>query len=283
MPRNKQAELRKEVNERKAKKAVNPSTDLVDVVNNKDTNSKAKKEEKRSRRFCLVTYIDRDELERFVRRCDWIQHWALCTHDRDLTSEGEPKQLHTHLLLYTYNAKTASAIKKVFDRYSAEFYGTENAQNTLCQIMHDSGYQWRYLIHKDDKDKYQYSEELRKCDDFAYWHKLDITEGMTDSNTNYGMAILEDVLSGVSSLDLCRRYGKEYIYHATHYKNVAYDVTFEHNRSTFQGMIDMCNFALADGHYSNVQICLFLEMLAYCQAKFRDEQLREDVSRYLKS
>ena len=123
----------------------------------KSTPSKKPKcsEEPRDRKFCLTSYIDYNSITHFLKRCEWVQHWAVCYHDSDLNDDGTPKRPHTHILLYTYNAKTASAIKKNFDRYSAEIYrGTDiEPQNTLTQICFDMPTQWRYLIHADDRDK----------------------------------------------------------------------------------------------------------------------------------
>lgn len=183
-------------------------------------------EEKRDRKFCLSSYIDRNSLLYFLKRSEWIQHWAICTHDRDTKEDGTPKDEHTHILIYTYNAKTASAIKKAFDRYSNEIYrDTETEpQNTLAQICFDMPSQWRYLIHADNREKAQYDTNERLCDDFAYWNKLEISSGMNDSSNNLGLAMLKDYMDGVHPLEMARRYGKEYIYHLSHFQKFAFEV-----------------------------------------------------------
>lgn len=287
MPRNKKAELHKEAKERQTKKTVNPSADHVVIVNEKNTQGK-KPQEKRSRQFCLVTYIEPSKLEWFLVNSEWVQHWAYCTHNNDLKDDGTLKEVHTHVLLYTYDGKTASAIKKNFDRYSAEITSQgQEAQNTMSQIMHDSGYQWRYLIHKDDKDKYQYSSDLRICDNLGYWSKLERTEGLTDSSFNSGLAMLDDLLNGVCTYKMVQRYGKEYIYHSTHFKNILVDMARESLngdiKATFNGLHDMCRLALADSTYTEQQLTLFFGMLLYCQSKFEYKQLSEEVVKYLKA
>ena len=127
-------------------------------------------EKVRTRKFCLTSYIDRSLLEKFVKQSPFIQHWALCSHDRDIewdivadkpiilnpdTGEPKIKEFHTHLLLYTYDAKTSSAVRKIFNRLSAEHYTPLGLplQNTLCQPCTDMVSQWRYLIHQDEFEK----------------------------------------------------------------------------------------------------------------------------------
>ena len=52
--------------------------------------------EKRSRKFCLSSYIDVRALEPYISTQPWVQHWAMCTHDRDLKEDGSTKETHTH-------------------------------------------------------------------------------------------------------------------------------------------------------------------------------------------
>lgn len=197
-------------------------------------------QEKRSRRFSLTTYIDREAVESFVSSQSWVQHWAMCTHDRDIKEDGTPKEVHTHILLYTYDAKTSSALRKIFDRFSAELYeGTDKeVQNTMCQVLYDTVYMWRYLVHKDDKDKAQYDDLERICDDFAYWTKLEKSQGMTDSKENMGLQVFNDILDGVTTRELIERYGKDYIYHAHMYKQVVCDYNREESVKAWRSELD---------------------------------------------
>lgn len=202
---------------------------------------------KRSRKFCLVSYIDRNALEYFVKSQPWIQHWAMCSHDKDIKDDGTPKEFHTHILLYTYDGKTSSAIKKIFDRYSAEVYKNEDteAQNTLCQVAHDMPYQWRYLIHKDNPEKARYEQIERICDDFSYWHKMELSQGMTASDNNTGLAMVEDILAGTATREMCRRYGKDYIYHAPLLKSACHDIAREEYDQKHLDFKEVCEFLLS--------------------------------------
>lgn len=195
-------------------------------VNDAKTSKPKHSEEKRERKFCLTSYIDCNSLLHFLKRSEWVQHWSMCTHNNDVLEDGTAKEEHTHILLYTYNAKTASSVKKLFDRYSKEIYASTEieAQNTLCQVCYDMPTQWRYLIHADNPEKAQYCEIERICDSFEYWNKLEKSAGMNDGADNLGLAMLRDYMDGVHPLEMARRYGKEYMYHLTHIQKVAYEV-----------------------------------------------------------
>lgn len=94
-------------------------------------------QDKRSRSFCITTYIERNSLERFLKSSPWLKHWAYCEHDKDMDEKGNLKTSHIHVILYMYNSKTSSAVKKLFDRYSAQIYaGTGiEPQNTFIKSI----------------------------------------------------------------------------------------------------------------------------------------------------
>lgn len=174
----------------------------------------------RSRRFSIVTYIEPTKLRTLLCNSLWVQHFAFIVHDRDVNADGSPKAKHTHLLLYTYDAKTCSAIAKIFDRYSKEICAEGDLpENTLVQITRDVISHYRYFLHLDDVDKVRYDERAIVNDNVSYWRELVGCEGLSDSSKNVGFAIFQDVLRGTSTYELARRYGREYIINAKHYHN----------------------------------------------------------------
>lgn len=239
----------------------------------------------RTRRFALSTYIDESLLQGFLSCLSWVQHWAFCTHDKDVKKNGEPKGKHTHVLLYTYQCKTASAIKKNFDRFSREYYLSRGLepQNTCVQICHDAPAKWRYLRHLDDPQKYQYSETDVFTDNLSYWNTLSRSNGLNDSSTNFGLAILDDYINGTDCYTMAQRYGKEWIYHIAHYQNAVRLMTLEQNKKTFGGLADICQFALADSSYTEQQITLFFGMLGYIQNKMNEDRFVTETHRHLKA
>lgn len=278
----------------KKKKARSLDKNLVDVVNG--DNEKEASKPKRIRRFCLTTYIDENAIYPYLNRLQWVQHYAFIMHDKDLYTKADEKKnpkhkagtlkdKHTHILLYTFEAKTVSAVKKNFDNFSAEYYKdkVQEAQNTLVQECHDIVSQWCYLIHLDDIDKFQYDKQYIVCDDLSYWNTLDRTNGMTDHSKNYGLSILDDYLSGTDCYTMAQRYGKEWIYHIAHYQNAVRLMISEQNHQTFGGLAEICQFALSDSTYSEEQITLFFGMLSYIQNKMDDKEYLVETHKYLKA
>ena len=178
---------------------------------------------KRDRKFCLITYIDEGRVLDFLRDAEWVHHWSMCTHDKDTDENGKPKEKHTHIVLYTYDAKTCSSILKIFDRFSVAVYGVEKKQNTLVLPCADVVAQYRYLIHIDDPQKHKYDECERLVDNAQYWHKLERTNGLNSVHNNTAIAIFEDMLSGVPTRELIIRYGQNFVINMRHYKQAIVD------------------------------------------------------------
>ncbi len=202
--------------EQKKSKTAKRKAECVDVK--KDTEVVAKIfEHRRDRKFCITTYIDRDNLLRFLSSSSWIHHWALCCHDKDVDN-GENKVYHIHVVFYTFEAKTASAVRKLFDRFSSSLYGENDKQNTLVMPCLDVVAQYRYLIHADDPQKFQYSHIERLTDNDVYWNKLERSAGLNSVSNNTALAIFEDILAGVSTRELTCRYGFAYIQNIGRFK-----------------------------------------------------------------
>lgn len=222
---------------------------------------------KRDRNFCLTTYIAVDKLETFLRSRDWISHWCYTSHDKDLNEDGTTKEFHTHVLLYTYHQKTASAVKKNFDRYSKEITAEgEQPQNTLVQICNDMVAQYRYQLHLDDADKYQYSFNERICDNPNWWHKLECSDGLNDNMT---VAILNDMMNGVSVMDLASRYGKDFVYHVAHYQKVIAMYNREQmlKDTNSQNISEYFGILLNDSPFKREDIQIFFNCLEYIKSE----------------
>lgn len=210
---------------------------LIDEYNERRIENETKKPIRRKTprpyAFCISTYIQTVHVDEFLRSSNWVQHWAYCFHDKDTWTQkdnennskhiqGEPKEPHTHIILYTYNGKSSSSVKKLFDRFSIEKYGIDNKQNTFVEVCNDMTSQYRYLLHFDDPDRYPYflTPEIRICDSKEYWSKHEKTDGLNNAD-NKGLAMVNDVILGVPYRTMCERYGKEYIYHYNHVTNMA--------------------------------------------------------------
>lgn len=236
----------------------------------------------RVRKFCLISYIDRTAIERFLKRASWVQHWAICTHDKDTLEDGTQKELHTHIVLYTYNAKTSSAVRKIFDRYSAELYKDSDTppQNTLCHECIDIIAQYRYLIHLDNPEKYQYDEQQRKVDDVHYWYNLEGTQGMTDKEENTAYAIFCDLRAGTSTEDMVIRYGREYGINSRRYKDLVRDDIWERSRAnSLVPKADMIKMILDASPFKQEDKDKFWMVLSYVMA---EDKLDDTMQYYYK-
>ena len=172
----------------------------------------------RFRKFSMSSYIPPGDIERFLESQKFIQHWAYAYHDKDLKSDGTPKEPHTHILLYTYDGKSSSAVCKIFNRYAKSICTPDGTpQQTLVEFMGDPVHMWRYLLHLDDPDKYQYDESVRICDDVGYWKSMERTECLTESTSNKALQIIQDLEDGVPTIEMVRRYGREWVINRSKY------------------------------------------------------------------
>lgn len=239
---------------------------LLDQYNEEhQSDEKPKSKRRRSARpyaFSLSTYIEPDKVIDFLRGSHWISHWSMCFHDKDVWTkkdnqdnpahiEGQPKEPHTHIVLYTFNGKSSSSVKKLFDRYSTEVYGADKKQNTFCEECTSVSAQYRYQLHLDDPDRFPYPLEARITDNQDYWRKFEITDGL-NSPDNKALAMIEAIQRGVPYRTMCEQYGKDFVYHFNQLFNMANRINRqengvqEFNEDYIRGYLNTSPFATAD-------------------------------------
>lgn len=81
--------------------------------------------------------------------------YAYAYHDKDKTEIGEPKKPHYHVLLCFDGPTTYNTAKEY-----AEICGSANG---VIQPVGSVRGMVRYFCHKDNPDKYQYSEDIIQC------------------------------------------------------------------------------------------------------------------------
>lgn len=115
---------------------------------------KKEKKETRTRNWWFVLYPESapqnwreiiDELH--------IQYAISPLHDKDVDANGEIKKPHWHLILIFEGVKSYSQIREITDSLNAPI---PQAVNGLVGTV-------RYLIHKDNPDKFQYPKEEIIC------------------------------------------------------------------------------------------------------------------------
>ena len=69
-------------------------------------------------------------------------------HDKDVNADGEPKKAHYHIILVYGNTTTFNNVKSL----------TDSLNQPIPQALEQIRGYYRYLTHKDNPEKYQYSD-----------------------------------------------------------------------------------------------------------------------------
>lgn len=164
-----------------------------------------------SRKWSLVTYLRPQDIAAvFGDKADKVRAYAYCTHDKD-----EGKEPHTHVVVWLNTPYAASTIKNWFR--GADSKG--ELANTLAEPCKDIAAMYRYLIHEDNPEKYQYDPESRICSDPSCFED--------DVQTDDTWVAVEDLLNGVPLREVARRYGRDFIYHYSHIRQLVADIRQE--------------------------------------------------------
>lgn len=176
-------------------------------------------EDQRFRKFSCVTYLSEIQLHECLQRAgDMIRGFAYCYHDKDVNDDGTLKEPHTHLLLWLYQPRSVNSLRGWFDRGFRDEKGEK--VNTLLRPCRDIKAAAGYLIHLNDPDKYQYPPESVVYSDPELFINSDIQQ------EDKSLLALEDLLNGVSPLEVARRYGRDFLYHWGHIRQFLYDIGY---------------------------------------------------------
>ncbi len=195
----------------------------------------------RVRPYTIVFYGNEMELKKILRtNYERIAHYAYILHDKckyldDLKDDdgnyvhraGELEKAHFHILVDFYNGHTFMAVKKMF---------TTEADNPRVEPVRDRVAQYRYLIHADDPDKYQYEKTAIVSNDINYYEKLCKNGDRRDSD-NLAEQIINDLLAGVSPRIMVSRYGRDYVIHMRQYKECVDEIRYwelEHPKRSYE-------------------------------------------------
>ena len=172
--------------------------------------------EKRSRNFCLITYLTETDLVSCLNNhIQSIRAFEYIYHDKDLKDDGSPKEPHFHVNLILYSARKLADVRRWFSG-GKDLNGLP--ANTLGQICMDIGASHDYLTHKENPDKFQYNSEDIVSTDFSLF------ERKAECSDDVSWLALNDMLDGVPLQDIAKRYGRDFIYHYGHIKQVYVDI-----------------------------------------------------------
>ena len=188
---------------------------------------------KRSRNWSLTTYIGLEAVEAYVQQ-PHIKNYAYIMHDKDVWDKdivdekgevlhhaGDLKEPHIHLVISFLTSRTFSAVKNDFANYE---------QNTLCEMVRELEASYDYLTHARNKEKYQYDRES-VVTNIGYF-RGDIS--LTEDNTAY--QIVNAINTKTKTIDLVRKFGREYVINQKNYHLVADKCAIECDMETHSGI-----------------------------------------------
>lgn len=200
-----------------------------------------KKTSSRVRPYTIIFYGTEMELKKILRtNYERIAHYAYILHDKDKYLEdlkdesgnyvhrvGEIEKEHFHIIVDFYNGHTFNAVKRMF---------TTPTDNPRVEPISDRVAKYRYLIHADDPDKYQYEKTAIVSNDINYYEKLCKNGDRRDSD-NLAEQIINDLLAGVSPRIMVSRYGRDYVVHMRQYKDCVDEIRYwdlEHPKRSYE-------------------------------------------------
>lgn len=171
-----------------------------------------------SRYFTGVTYVGIDFVNRvIIDKKSSLRSYAYILHDKDTFEDGSPKVAHIHFVFRTYSSWTCEQVCKWF---KGCFDESGNECNTLCEVANDIESCFDYLIHAGHPDKVQYDAKDVVCSSVADFKRKN------DSKDDC-YEIINNMLSGMSTRELVKRYGRDYVYHKKSYEEVCYDIRIQ--------------------------------------------------------
>lgn len=188
----------------------------------------------KARELFLISYLPsidfiNDILDKKIKN---IKSYAFIYHDKDLylndilddnTNEiihkkGDLKTPHYHIYLRLKTDREPDEIKRWFmPKGLIDDNGLP--YNCLSQKVKSSVACIEYLTHKNEPEKYQYSEN----DIISY----NIDSVLENDAIDNSIDIVEDMLSGFSTRELVKRYGRDFIYHYSSYSAIVAKIKYE--------------------------------------------------------
>lgn len=188
---------------------------------------------KKTNELFLISYLPsadiiNDILDKKVKN---IKSYAFIYHDKDiyfndilddkneiLHKAGDLKVPHFHIYLKLKSSRDSEEIKRWFmPRELIDENGLP--YNCLSQKVKSSVACIEYLTHKNEPEKYQYSEN-----DVVSFNIDSVLENDAVDNS---IDIVEDMLNGFSTRELVKRYGRDFIYHYSSYSAIVAKIKYE--------------------------------------------------------
>lgn len=187
----------------------------------------------RTNELFLISYLPSTNIINDIldKKLKNIKSYAFIYHDKDIYfndilddkneiihKKGDLKVPHFHIYLKLKSSRDSEEIKRWF---IPKDLIDENGlpYNCLSQKVKSSVACIEYLTHKNEPDKYQYSES----DIISY----NIDSVLENDAIDNSIDIVEDMLSGFSTRELVKRYGRDFIYHYSSYSAIVAKIKYE--------------------------------------------------------
>ena len=187
----------------------------------------------RTNELFLISYLPSTNIINDIldKKLKNIKSYAFIYHDKDiylndilddkneiLHKKGDLKVPHFHIYLKLKSSRDSEEIKRWFmPKDLIDDNGLP--YNCLSQKVKSSVACIDYLTHKNEPDKYQYSEN-----DIISYNIDSVLENECIDNS---IDIVEDMLSGFSTRELVKRYGRDFIYHYSSYSAIVAKIKYE--------------------------------------------------------
>lgn len=181
----------------------------------------------------LISYLPSIDIinEILDKKLKNIKSYAFIYHDKDtyindilddkneiIHKKGDLKIPHYHIYLRLKSRREPDEIKRWFmPKGLLDVNGLPF--NCLSQKVKSSVACIEYLTHKNEPEKYQYSEN----DIISY----NIDSVLENDAIDNSIDIVEDMLTGFSTRELVKRYGRDFIYHYNCYSAIVAKIKFE--------------------------------------------------------
>ena len=164
--------------------------------------------QRQGRNMTVMTYAD----ESFIKSVldlheQQLIAWSYILHDKfskDELGDKDHKEPHFHLVLRLSRPFTESAISKWFTHYN-----DEGLKQRVDVIITDDPYEsYDYLIHLHSPEKYQFNPSER-----ITYNQSKFIRHKDDTSDDNAINALDDMLNGRNIYTICRKYGRDVIYH----------------------------------------------------------------------
>lgn len=160
--------------------------------------------------FSLMSYLSEENIKSVLSFYSFkIRQYAFILHDKDVKDNGDLVEPHYHIVIYTNNAMTCSAVLKLFEGHS---------ENTFIEVVRNKSAINDYLIHKDKNEKYQYPVSDITYSDKKYFDNL--SNDYSDSAENT-LNICLDLIDRVPYVEMIMRYGRDFVINYKRYSDMA--------------------------------------------------------------